>query len=157
MPLWQNIKNKKMLSKNQKPYVIYLAEVIYKNISDIKKNNPDISNIDAIEGFIGTKIYEEISGGEFHNNWFNYLENNNYIDKDSGEKIPDETIKLLHVQKDATIKQLIRYPDLYYAKSSFPLEISQRTFDFLWRMCESYELWCKEAGQSERIVLNIID
>ena len=57
----------------------------------------------------------------------------------------------------STVKQLIKYPELYYAKSSFPLEISQRAFDFLWRMCESYELWCKEVGQSERIVLNIID
>ena len=146
-----------MLPKVQKPYVIYLAEVIYKDIADIKKNNLDISNIDAIEGFIGTKIYNEISSGEFHDNWFRYLENNNFIDKDSGEKIPDETIKLLQVQKDAAVKQLIKYPDLYYAKSSFPLEISQRTFNFLWRMCESYELWCKESGWSEKIVLNIID
>ena len=146
-----------MISKTKKPYVIYLAEVIYKNIADIKKKNLDITNIDAIEGFIGTNIYEDISSGKFHDDWFKYLENNKFIDKDSGEKIPEETIKLLHVQKDATIKQLIKYPELYYAKSSFPLEISQRTFDFLWRMCESYELWCKEIGQSEKIVLNIID
>ena len=146
-----------MLSKTKKPYVIYLAEVIYKNIADIKKNNSDISNIEAIEGFIGTKKYNEISNGEFHDNWFRYLEENNFIDKDSGEKVPDETIKLLHLQKDATIKQLIKYPELYYAKSSFPLENSQRAFDFLWRMCESYELWCKEAGRSEEVVLNIID
>tara|TARA_B100000795_G_scaffold180198_1_gene136446 strand:- start:349 stop:789 length:441 start_codon:yes stop_codon:yes gene_type:complete len=146
-----------MLSKTKKPYVIYLAEVIYKNIVNIKKNNSDISNIDAIEGFIGTKIYNEISNGEFHDNWFKYLEDNKFIDKDSGEIIPEETIKLLHVQKDATIKQLTKYPDLYYAKSSFPLEISQRAFDFLWRMCESYELWCKEVDQSEQIVLSIID
>ena len=146
-----------MLPKVKKPYVIYLAEIIYKNISDIKKNNLDISNIDAVEGFIGTKTYNEISSGEFHDNWFRYLENNSFIDKDSGEKIPDETIKLLHVQKDATVKQLIKYPELYYAKSSFPLEISQRAFDFLWRMCESYELWCKEADKSEQIILKIID
>ena len=146
-----------MLSKTKKPYVIYLAEVIYKNIVNIKKNNSDISNIDAIEGFIGTKIYNEISNGEFHDNWFKYLEDNKFIDKDSGEKIPDETIKLLHVQKDATIKQLIKYPDLYYAKSSFPLEISQRAFDFLWRMCESYELWSKETGCSKPLLLNITD
>jgi len=146
-----------MQSKTKKPYVIYLAEVIYKNIADIKKKNSDISNIDAIEGFICTKIYNEISNGEFHDNWFKYLVDNKFIDKDSGEKIPDETVKLLHVQKDATIKQLIKYPDLYYAKSSFPLEISQRAFDFLWRMCESYELWCKEVNQTEQIVLNIID
>ena len=146
-----------MQSKTEKPYVVYLAEVIYKNIIDIKKNNIDISNIDAVEGFIGTKIYNKISSGEFHDNWFKYLEKNNYIDKDSGKKIPEETIKLLHVQKDATVKQLIKYPELYYAKSSFPLEISQRAFDFLWRMCESYELWCKEVNQTEQIVLNIID
>ena len=146
-----------MFPKVKKPYVIYLAEIIYKNISDIKKNNLDISNIDAVEGFIGTKTYNEISSGEFHDNWFKYLENNSFIDKDSNEKIPDETIKLLHVQKDATVKQLIKYPELYYAKSSFPLEISQRAFDFLWRMCESYELWCKEADKSEKIILKIID
>ena len=146
-----------MLSKSKKPYVIYLAEVIYKNITDIKKDNTNISNIDAIERFIGTKIYEKISSGRFHDDWFKYLKNNKFIDKDSGEKIPDETIKLLHLQKDATVKQLIKYPNLYYAKSSFPLEISQRAFDFLWRMCETYELWCKEAGHSEQIVLNIID
>ena len=146
-----------MLSKSKKPYVIYLAEVIYNNIVDIKKNNSDISNIDAIEGFIGTKIYDEISSGKFHDSWFDDLKNNNFIDRDSGEKVPDETIKLLHVQKDAAIKQLIKYPELYYAKSTFPLEISQRAFDFLWRMCESYELWCKETHQSELLMLKIID
>ena len=146
-----------MQSKTDKPYVIYLAEIIYTNITAIKKNNLDISNIDAVEGFIGSKMYNKISSGAFHDNWFRYLRNNNFIDKNSGQKIPAETIKLLHVQKDATVKQLIKYPELYYAKSSFPLEISQRAFDFLWRMCESYELWCKEAGLSEKIVLNIID
>jgi hypothetical protein len=146
-----------MLSKTEKPYVIYLAEVIYKNIVAIKKNNLDISNIDAVEGFIGTKIYNEISSGEFHDKWFRYLENNNFIDNESGKKIPKETIKLLQVQKDATVKQLIKYPEVYYAKSSFPLEISQRAFDFLWRMCESYELWCKETNQSEQLMLKIID
>ena len=144
-----------MLSKTKKPYVIYLAETIYKNIAMIKKNNSDISNIDAIEGFIGTKIYEEISSGKFHDSWFKYLENNKFIDKDSGEKIPEETIKLLHVQKDATVKQLMKFPELYYAKNSFPLEISQRAFDFLWRMCESYELWCKEAKQPDALDLDI--
>ena len=144
-----------MLSKTKKPYVIYLAETIYKNIAMIKKNNSDISNIAAIEGFIGTKIYEEISSGKFHDSWFKYLENNKFIDKDSGEKIPEETIKLLHVQKDATVKQLMKFPELYYAKSSFPLEISQRAFDFLWRMCESYELWCKEAKQPDALDLDI--
>ena len=146
-----------MLSEIKKPYVIYLAEVIYKNISEIKKNNLDISNIVAIEGFIGTKKYEEISSGRFHDTWFEYLKNNEFIDKDSGQKVPDETIKLLQLQKDATVKQLIKYPELYYAKSSFPLEISQRAFDFLWRMCESYELWSKETNQSEKIVLNVIN
>jgi hypothetical protein len=141
----------------EKPYVIYLAEIIYKNIVNIKKKNPDISNIDAIEGFIGTPIYNDISSGKFHDAWFKDLEDNDYIDKESGKKIPEETLKLLKIQKDATIKQLIKYPELYYAKTSYPLEISQRAFDFLWRMCESYELWCKETGHSELMSLKIIN
>ena len=85
------------------------------------------------------------------------MRNNNFIDKKTNKKIPDETLNLLKVQKDILIKQLIQFPDLYYAKSHFPLEISQRAFDQLWRMCESYELWCKETNQSELISLNIID
>ena len=73
------------------------------------------------------------------------------------KKIPDETIRLLQIQKDMMIKQLVQFPNLYHAKSYYPLEISQRAFDHLWRMCESYELWCRETKQAELIVLNIID
>ena len=141
----------------KKPYVIYLAELIYVNITNIKKKNPDISNIDAIERFIGTEAYENIRSGRFHDIWFEDLEKNDFIDKQSGEKIPEETIKLLKIQKEATIKQLIKYPELYYAKNSFPLEISQRAFDYLWRVCESYELWCKETNQPNLLLLKIID
>ena len=140
-----------------KPYVLYVAELIYKKISEFKKNNSDISTNDAIEGFIGSKTYDEISSGRFHDNWFKELENNNFIDTKSGKKIPKETIRLLRLQKDMVIKQLIKFPELYYTKSHFPLEVSQRAFDNLWRMCESYELWCKESKQEHLIILNIID
>ena len=85
------------------------------------------------------------------------LKQNEFIDKNTKKKIPVETIKLLNMQKDVMIKQLIQFPDLYYAKSHFPLEISQRAFDHLWRMCESYELWCKETKQLNLIKLDIID
>ena len=61
------------------------------------------------------------------------------------------------MQKEITMKQFIEYPELYYAKTSFPLEVSQRAFDHLWRVCESYELWCRETKQLELISLNIID
>mgnify|MGYP006110292777 FL=1 len=144
------------INKN-KPYVIYMAEIIYENIVSIKKNNPEISNIDAIEGFIGTSVYENLRSGKFHDTWFNDLEKNKFIDNGTGKKIPPETIQLLKVQKDITMKQLIEYPELYYPKSSFPLEVSQRAFDYLWRVCESYELWCKESNQLELISLNVID
>ena len=116
------------INKN-KPYVIYMAEIIYENIVSIKKNNPEISNIDAIEGFIGTSVYENLRSGKFHDTWFNDLEKNKFIDNGTGKKIPPETIQLLKVQKDITMKQLIEYPELYYPKSSFPLEVSQRAFD----------------------------
>ena len=141
----------------EKPYVLYVAELIYKKISELKENNSGISTNDAIEGFIGSKTYEEVSSGEFHNKWFQELENNKFVDIKSGKKIPQETIRLLKIQKDMIIKQLIRFPELYYTKSHFPLEVSQRAFDNLWRMCESYELWCKESKQEHLIILNIID
>ena len=146
-----------MKQSKERPYVLFVAEIIYSEIFRIKKNNPGFSNIDAIDNFIGSKIYNEISSGKFHDNWFNELSKNNFIDKKTKKKIPEETLKLLNVQKDMMIKQLIQFPNLYYAKSHFPLEISQRAFDHLWRMCESYELWCKESKQTELISLNIID
>ena len=146
-----------MKRSKERPYVLFVAEVIYSKISEIKKNNPGFSNINAIDNFIGTETYNEISSGKFHENWFKELSKNNYIDKKTKRKIPEETLKLLNVQKDMMVKQLIQYPELYYAKSHFPLEISQRAFDHLWRMCESYELWCKETKQNKLILLNLID
>ena len=140
-----------------KPYVLFVAEIIYLEVSKIKKNNIDFSNIDAVEGFIGTEKYKQISIGKYHDEWFEILKKNNFIDQNTKKKIPEETIRLLKIQKDIVIKQLIQFPDLYYAKSHFPLEISQRAFDHLWRMCESYELWCKETKQENLIFLKIID
>ena len=145
------------MALKEKPYMLFVAEIIYSEISKIKKNNTDFSNIDAIDGFIGSEIYKKISSGKFHDKWFDELKKNNFIDQNTKKKIPDETLKLLKVQKDMMIKQLIQFPDLYYAKSHFPLEISQRAFDHLWRMCESYELWCKESKQEKLITLKIID
>tara|TARA_B100000900_G_C20433841_1_gene656118 strand:+ start:91 stop:528 length:438 start_codon:yes stop_codon:yes gene_type:complete len=145
------------MANKEKPYVLFVAEKIYSEVSKIKKNNKDFSNIDAIDNFFSTEAYKDISSGKFHNEWFERLKRNNLIDQNTKKKIPDETIKLLEIQKEMMTKQLIQFPDLYYAKSHFPLEISQRAFDHLWRMCESYELWCKETKQENLIYLNIID
>ena len=146
-----------MKQTKERPYVLFVAEVIYSEVSKIKNKNPGFSNINAIDNFIGTETYNKISSGKFHDNWFEELSKNDYIDKKTKKKIPEETLKILKVQKDMMIKQLIQYPELYYAKSHFPLEISQRAFDHLWRMCESYELWCKETKQNKLILLNLID
>ena len=144
-----------MVSK-EKPYVLYVAEIIYSEIVNLKKKNLNFSNIDAVDAFIGSDTYNHISSGKFHDEWLTDLNKNNFVDKKTKKKIPEETIKLLYVQKDMMIKQLIQFPNLYYAKSHFPLEISQRAFDNIWRMCESYELWCKETNQDKLIILNIV-
>ena len=146
-----------MKKDKTRPYVLYVAEIIYLKVSEIKKQNPEISNIEAIERFIGTDTFKEISSGKFHDKWFEELKKNNFTDKTSGKKIPSETIRLLVIQKDTMIRQLINYPSLYYAKSFYPLELSQRAFDHLWRICESYELWCNEIGDKNKISLNLID
>ena len=146
-----------MKKDKTRPYVLYVAEIIYLKVSEIKNQNPEISNIEAIERFIGTDVFKEIGSGKFHDKWFEELKKNNFIDKTSGKKIPSETIRLLVIQKDTMIRQLINYPSLYYAKSFYPLELSQRAFDHLWRICESYELWCNEVGNKNKILLNLFD
>ena len=146
------------MSKNtDKPYVLRVAEVIYSKIIDIKNENPEMNNIQAFEVFMTTKEYDLISSGEFHDKWLEELKNNNFVDKITNNKINDETMRLLKIQKDSMVKFLMKIPKLYYTKSHFPLEISQRAFDHLWRVCESYEMWCKETKQINLIILNILD
>ena len=146
-----------MKSKIEKPYILRVAELIYFKIIEIKNKNPEINNIHAFEIFMTSKDYEFISSGEFHDKWFTELEKNNFIDNITGKKITDETLRLLEVQRDSMIKLLMKIPKLYYTKSHFPLEISQRAFDHLWRVCESYEMWCKETKQENLIKLDILN
>ena len=146
-----------MQKNTEKPYVLRVAEMIYLKIVDIKKQNSQINNIQAFEIFMTTKDYDLISSGEYHNQWFSELKQNNFIDKVTKKKINNETIKLLELQKDSMVKFLMKIPKLYYTKSHFPLEISQRAFDHLWRVCESYEMWCKETKQEKLIKLKILD
>ena len=144
-----------MSDNTEKPYVLRVAELIYLKIIDIKKQNPEINNIQAFEIYMSTKDYEFISSGEFHDKWFSELKKNNFIDKLTGKKINKETLRLLELQKDSMIKFLMKIPKLYYTKTHFPLEISQRAFDHLWRVCESYEMWCKEMGKEKLIKLKL--
>ena len=146
-----------MISKNDKPYVLRVAELIYSKIIEIKNQNPEVNNIQAFEIFMTTKDYDFISSGEFHENWISELKDNNFIDKITGKKINEETLRLLDIQKDSMVKFLLKIPKLYYTKTHFPLELSQRAFNHLWRVCESYEMWCKETKQKNLIKLNLID
>ena len=146
-----------MTSKIDKPYVLRVAELIYLKIIEIKNQNPEVNNIQAFEIFMTTKDYDFISSGEFHENWISELKENNFVDKITGKKINEETLRLLEIQKDSMIKFLLKIPKLYYTKTHFPLELSQRAFNHLWRVCESYEMWCKETKQKKLIKLNLID
>ena len=146
-----------MTSKIDKPYVLRVAELIYSKIIEIKKQNPEVNNIQAFEIFMTTKDYDFISSGEFHENWISELKDNDFIDKITGKKINKETLRLLDIQKDSMVKFLLKIPKLYYTKTHFPLELSQRAFNHLWRVCESYEMWCRETKQKNLIKLNLID
>ena len=146
-----------METDKSRPFVLYVAEIIYLKIYEIKIKSPNLTNIEAFETFITSDYYDEISSGNFHDKWFKELEDNNYIDKSTKKKINQETIRLLQIQKDTMIKQLMKIPKLYYAKSQSPLKLSTRAFDHLWRVCESYELWCKETKQNGLILLNLTE
>ena len=146
-----------MTSKIEQPYVLRVAEIVYSKIIEIKLQNPEINNIQAFEIFMTSKDFGIIRSGKFHDQWFLELKNNDFIDKITGKKINNETIKLLEIQKNSMMKLLVKMPKLYYAKSHFPLEFSQRAINHLWRVCESYELWCKEIKQEKLITLKILD
>ena len=131
-----------------KPVMLYAAEEIYLKISEIKLKNPEISLIEAVEIYIGSESYQNLSSGEFHNQLLKKLDK---------EKIPKKTIDLLLIQKKLVLDRLKDNDGNYFAKSSFPLNNFQTKFDLLWRMCESYELWCKEMNQKNFLTLGISD
>ncbi len=138
-----------MKKKNlAKPAMLYAAEEIYLEISQIKLKNPEISLIESLERYIGSESYENLCSGQFHNELLSKLKKDN---------IPKKTIDLLLVQKKMILEQLKDNDNNYFAKSSFPINNSQTKFNLLWRMCESYELWCKEMNQKKSILLGITD
>ena len=74
-----------MVSK-EKPYMLFVAELIYTKICEIKKKNPYLNNVDAIEAFIGSETYIHVSSGKFHDEWFNKLEKNKFVDPKTKKK-----------------------------------------------------------------------
>jgi len=146
-----------MKKDNSKPLMLYVAEKIYQDVSKIKNNNPDITLIEAIEMFSSTKEYIDISSGKYHAKLFQEIKDNKFINKETNLKIPKEVIDLLKVQQDTLMRDLNFSSSTYFAKSSFPLSNTQKSFDLLWRMCESYELWCKEVKKDRLITLKILN
>ena len=140
-----------------KPLMLYLPESIYFNLVKIKNENLGLNNIELIEKFISTREFEEIKNGNFHDKLFIKLKENNYLNFETGEKLPRETIHLLNLQKNTVIKQFRQKSQNILLESTFPLSSSQNTFGLVWRMCETYELWCKEVKKEKLIRLNFID
>ena len=133
--------------KIDKPIIIYAAEEIYLKVSNIKKENPEISVVEAVERYIGSESYNYLGSGEFHNKLFNNLSKKNF---------PTKILEMLMMQKKIVVEQFKDENRDYFAKSQFPLSSTQSKIGFIWRMCESYELWCKETGQKNLIKLNLI-
>ena len=139
-----------------KPLMLYLPESIYFQLIKIKESEPQITNIELVERFLATKEFNEIKKGNFHDNLFEKIKKNNFINLETGIKIPKETIDLLKFQKNTVMKQFQENSETYFAKSSFPLSNSQNSFGLVWRMCETYELWCKEIKNEKLIKLKFI-
>ena len=146
-----------MKKDKSKPLMLYVAEKIYHEVSKIKNKNSNITLIEAIEMFSTSNEYIDISSGKYHDKLFKEIKENNFINKETNLKIPKEVINLLKVQQDTMMRDLNFSSSTYFAKSSFPLSNTQKSFDLLWRMCESYELWCKEVKKDKLITLNILN
>ena len=140
-----------------KPLMLYLPESIYLQLIKVKKSEPKITNIELVERFLATKEFNEIKKGNFHDSIFAKIKENNFVNLETGNKIPRETIDLLNLQKNTVMKQFNEDNETYFAKSSFPLSNSQNAFGLIWRMCETYELWCKEIKKEKLIKLKFVD
>ena len=88
-----------MMKSKNKPYVLLVAEQIYLNVCKIKKKNSDLTNINAIEAFIGTEIYNKISSGEFHNELIKKIEKNNFIDPKNKKKFLKKLLDYLKFKR----------------------------------------------------------
>jgi hypothetical protein len=118
-----------MSEQINKPYVLKAAEKIYFNVCKIKDEN-QLDNEKAIESFIKTDHYEKLCTGDFHNEWLNLIRDNKNIDPETNQKIPDETLKLLEIQRDAMMKELIKIPKLYDTKNNQLIELSKKLIIF---------------------------
>ena len=78
------------MKSKEMPYVLYVAEIIYSKIFEIKSKNSDFSTIDAFDAFMGSDTYNKISSGKFHDEWFEKL----MKDKELTRSIRDLTIGL---------------------------------------------------------------
>ena len=73
------------------------------------------------------------------------------------KKISTKILEMLMMQKKIVVEQFKDENRDYFAKSQFPLSSTQSKIGFIWRMCESYELWCKEIGKTKLITLRVSD
>ena len=62
-----------MLSEVKKPYVIYMAEIIYSYVSIEKNKYSNIDTKEAINKFMETKEFIKLSSGALHDEWFGEL------------------------------------------------------------------------------------
>ena len=88
-----------MSSKNEKPYVLRAAEFVYLNIIKIKKQNPEVNNIQAFEIFMTTNEFDFLSSGKFHDEWFTELKKNKFIDKVTKKKNKSRNFKTFRAPK----------------------------------------------------------
>ena len=74
------------MKSKEMPYVLYVAEIIYSKIYEIKSKNSDFSTVDAFDAFMGSDTYNKISSGKFHDEWFEKLTKDNFVDSKTKKK-----------------------------------------------------------------------
>ena len=142
------MKNKKFLNTL---FIIFFLSIVNSTFAD-----EIIFETPEIQSFENGKIITADQGGKaLINKSSEIIADSFKYNKETKIKIPEETINLLKVQRDSVMEKLNFSNNTYSAKSSFPLSNTLNSFDLLWRMCESYELWCKEVDKKDLIKLNI--
>ena len=87
------------MQSKDKPYVLFVAEVIYLEISEIKKRTQifQIKRLSML--LLATGLIKILVVENFHDDWLKELEKNKFIDLKTNKKIPEETIKTIKNSK----------------------------------------------------------
>ena len=116
------------MPSKEKPYILLVAELIYLEVYKIKISNPDFTNINAIETFIGSETYKEIGSGQYHDKLIQKLEKKKFYRSKNQKKNSRRNFKIALYSKRLDDKATNSISGIILCKKSFSARDFTKSF-----------------------------